>query len=455
MTAPRDLIDAIQVRRRLIEAIRVRLWLRRLERPVAERDLTPVWLFVGPLALYWLVGQLFHEFQLHGINNYLFSADNDRAFRDLVLAHRQPASGYSASAAHPLYVLLLHPIGSVLSRALGRSDLMAGLLICHVAAALGNVFLYRLLRRAGAGKALATGAAVVFALSTTQVAFGSIIETYSFVAAATLGLALLALRSTSPLLIAPAALFPFALNLTLAPYSLLCAPVVWLGRLRLARWARVTLVFLVVTVALGFGALLLQHLRYPETNFFNKDAYQGYYVDYVHVPKTAEWFRNRVHELVVSFAAFAVVAPRPFLIPGHDRTTTFEWDTLSTYSPLGWVVAIAWCALLLAATFANLRWLPRATRERRALLALCAGWMAGAFGLFFVFGHLMMLHAAFWTAHLVLWVGLGLDTLVKNVRLHRHARPIAIALVVLFALGQAQFVMTLVRNYHSGPLLTL
>jgi hypothetical protein len=443
------------------DAIRVRACLWRLERPLAPRDTIPRWLFVGSFLLYLLVGQILQQFHAHDVDNYIFGADTHRAMTDLVQSHRQPSSGFAVSSAHPLFVLLLNPVAAVLARLLGGADLLAGLLLTHAAAATANVLLYVLLRRSGSPRALAAAMALVFALSTTQLLFGSIVETYSFIPVATLGLAWIATNSSSPWVTAPFALVPFGLNVTLAPYSLFCPPLLWLFRLRFGRWLRTTVAFLLGVSALAFVALLLQHYLYPDTNFFNRNAYHGYYDAYVHTPKTAKGFAIRMHELSENFFAFCMVAPRPVLLPGPARQSSFVFDKASTYSNIGWIVAIAWGIVVLAATTANVLTFRRQNARRRALLALSAGWLAGTFGLFTFYGVELMLPSEYWVAHLVLWVGLGVDVLcqwLQTRKVERHlvvapALAVCAALLVLFGLAQAGFVNLLVRNYYHGPLL--
>jgi hypothetical protein len=422
-----------------------------MERPMAARDRAPWLLFLGSFLAYWLVGQILNQFHAHDIDNLMFGGDVSRVWHDLTRSDREPTSGIAVSSAHPLFVLLFHPVATVVSRILGGSDLMAALLVCHAAAALGNTFLYLILRRCGVGRSLAIAISIALGLTTAQLMFGSTTETYSFIPAATLGLAYLAMRTDSPFATAPVALLPFALNVALLPYALLAPPVVWLGRMRLRKWSRTVLLFWFAVLILGVGALLYQHVQYAETNFFDRTA-QSAYNYYIHKSDVLA----RMFELAMFFVAFSVVGPKPITYGDAAHQAGFIHNRLSTYSTLGWLVALLWATVLLAASYANLRMLLRIRREHRALVLLCGGWLLGSFGFFFFYGFEMFLPCEFWTSFLLLWVGLGLHTLLVR---HRSVRTpltmIGVSMLALLVVNQAWFLLLFVRNYYDGPLLSL
>lgn len=435
-----------------IDALRVQLWLRRLDRPVVARDRARFWVFFASLALYWLVGQILHQFRAHDVDNLLFGGDISRVWSDLARSHRQPTSGIAVSSAHPLFVFFLHPVASLLSRILGGADLMASLILCHVAAALGNLFLYMLLRRGQVSRPMAVAVTVAAGLSTAQLIFGSTTETYSFIPAATLGLALLAVHTRSVLPTAAVALLPFALNLTLLPYTLFCAPVVWLGRLRFRRWLPRVLGFWLAVVVLGLAALLYQHVQYPETNFFDPGKWAGYYEGYVHKPV----LKDRTVELGAHFFGFSVVGPKPHFFNDSSRQAFFVHNEVASYSTLGWIVVGLWALLWLSATYANLRSAWRMGRERLALVVLSGGWVLGSYGFFLFYGCELFLPAEYWTVFLLLWLGQGLGALVTlHPSTRRALAGTGLLALALFAANQAHFVWTFVRNYYDGPLLLL
>ncbi len=433
------------------DALRVQLWLHRLERPLAVRDRAAWLLFFGSLVAYWAIGQIFHQFHAHELDNLLFGGDVSRVWHDLTRSHREPTSGIAVSSAHPLFVLFFHPLTALLARVLGGADLMAALLVCHSSAALGNVFLYLLLRRSGIHPPTALATAIAFGLTTAQLIFGSTTETYSFVPAVTLGLAYLALRTSSPLLTAPAALLPFALNLTLLPYTLFSAPVVWLGRVRWRRWVPTVLGFWLLVLGLGLGALLYQHVHYADTNFFSRTAHSAYDF-YLHKPE----LKQRVFALGMFFLAFSVVGPKPVTWDDAARQAGFVHDRLSTYWTLGWVVVVLWASLWVAASYGNVRTLFRVPRQRRAIVVLCAGWLLGSFGFFFFYGYELFLPSEFWTPFLLLWLGLGLHALrTRYPAVRRPLTAIGVLALALLVVNQGRFLLLFVRNYYDGPLLLL
>lgn len=435
-----------------LDAVRVRWWLRGLDRPVVARDRAVAWLFFGSLVLYWTIGQILHQFHAHDVDNLMFGGDTSRVWGDLTRSHRQPTSGIAVSSAHPLFVFFFHPLASLFARILGGADLLAALILCHTAAALGNVFLYLILRRCQVDRALAVAATVAFAGSTAQLVFGSTTETYSFIPAATLGLLFLALHTRSVLLTSPAALLPFALNLTLLPYTLFCVPTVWLGRMRLRRWLPSVLGFWTLVLALGLGALLYQHVQYAETNFFSRAGFSAYDF-YIHKPA----FKDRLFELGVHFFGFAVLAGKPMVYEGDaSREAGFIHNEYFTYSAVGWIAVAIWALLWLSATYGNLRSVLRSSGERRAVLALCLGWLVGSFGFFCFYGWELFLPSEYWTAFLLLWVGLGLHAfLTVHPRARRPLAILGLVGIALLAANQSRFFMLFIRNYYDGPLLML
>lgn len=435
-----------------LDAVRIKWWLRGIERPVVARDRAVAWLFLGSLALYWTIGQIFHQFHAHELDNLLFGGDTARVWADLTRSHRQHTSGIAVSSAHPLFIFFFHPPAALLARILAGADLLAALLICHSVAALGNVFLYLILRRCEVARGLAIATTIAFAGSTAQLVFGSTTETYTFIPAATLGLAWLALHTRSVWLASPFALLPFAINLTLLPYTLLCVPTVWFGRMRLRRWAPAVLGFWALVLVLGLGALLYQHVHYAETNFFDWGAFTAYDF-YVHKPV----FKERVIELGVHFFGFSVLGGKPMAHEGDAaREAGFIHNEYFTYSTVGWIAVAIWALLWLSASYGNLRGFLRSSGERRAVTVLCLGWLLGSFGLFCFYGWELFLPSEYWTAFLFLWVGLGLHALVS---IHPHVRrPLAILGLIgiaLLAANQGRFLMLLIRNYYDGPLFSL
>jgi hypothetical protein len=254
------------------------------------------------------------------------------------------------------------------------------------------------------------------------------------------------------LLASPFALLPFAINLTLLPYTLFCVPTVWLGRMRLRRWAPAALRFWFLVVLLGAGALLYQHVHYAETNFFNWGSFAAYDF-YVRKPD----FKARLIELGVHFFGMSVLAGRPMAYEGDaNREAGFVYNEYSTYSTVGWIAVAIWALVWLSASYGNLRSVLRADGERRAVLALCLGWLVGSFGLFCFYGWELFLPSEYWTAFLLLWTGLGLHAVMTlHPRMRRPLAVVGLLGLALLAATQVRFFSLFIRNYYDGPLLML
>lgn len=144
---PRDRTMLFALSHAVSDLIRIGLWQVNLRRPVRPRDRIPYVLFTSVFLVYSCLGELINEFGGFKGYNYFFNADCPRVLSDMARSHLGSTSGPAASAAHPLFVLFSNLPTAVLSRALGRSDQTAALLVCHGAAALAVVLFYLVLRQ--------------------------------------------------------------------------------------------------------------------------------------------------------------------------------------------------------------------------------------------------------------------------------------------------------------------
>jgi hypothetical protein len=160
---------------------------------------------------------------------------------------------------------------------------------------------------------------------------------------------------------------------------------------------------------------------------------------------------HRATVLVTHFFAFSIVAPRPLLTGPPDTMTTFMWEEknrLAHYDAFGSVVVAIWCALVLVATFSNVRAFFRSDGTARARIAFLSGWLLGTLGLFWYFGDDLLLYSPLWTFHWVMWVVLGLVPLARATD-HRAPwfRIGGLTFVAMLALNNAVFVKRMVLQH--------
>jgi hypothetical protein len=134
-------------------------------------------LFVFFGALYFGWGITLEREGAFNYQNALLSADHTRVIGDLTDVNAK----HSRTDVHPLFVLLLNPVGVVLSKALG-SRLTAAVLMSSVAGALCVVMAGAFLRRAGLRGFHATAFAAMLGFSATHIFFASTPETWIFAA---------------------------------------------------------------------------------------------------------------------------------------------------------------------------------------------------------------------------------------------------------------------------------
>ncbi|HEX3595997.1 MAG TPA: hypothetical protein VHU80_12885 [Polyangiaceae bacterium] len=420
-----------------------------LERAAATRDLVPRILFATTFFAYFSIGGYIDGHGVFKENNHFFNGDSERAIHDLLPTIRMPSQ--VISLGHPLLAILVDPFVQAFALVLRGSGNLPVLLACHVAGALAAVLAYLVFRRLDAPRALAAGAAVIYGFSCSELVFGSIAETFAFVALALTASVLVAVRTTNPLANVLVQVTAFGTNAALAPHSLLCAPVLWFPRLRFGRWLRTTLIFVVLLAVTILVLARLQELFYPGTGYFFQRNGAEAYSRWASLPKTKEQILHRGAELASHFFAFCVVAPRPLLTEPPDSITTFMWEQkrlIAHYDVLGAIVASAWCLLLLAATAANVRAFFLGDATTRARILFFAGWLFGTFGLFAYFGDDLLLYSTLWTFHLVAWVVLGLTALGPP--LERRAgwfKIAAFSFVALLVLNNGVFVHRMISQH--------
>ncbi|HEX4335661.1 MAG TPA: hypothetical protein VH062_07075 [Polyangiaceae bacterium] len=428
--------------------------IRALESSRATRDVAPRVLFTASFVAYFSVGWALERRGAFAGNNLLFQADCVRAISDMLAGPSETPSNVIA-LGHPLLAILVNPFAVAIHLVLGEPGDLPVRLLCNGAAALAAMLSYRVFCELGAPRRLAGAAATVYALSSSELVFGSMPETFGFVPLALTASVFVALRSVRPFENALVQITAFGLNTALAPHSAFCAPVLWFPRLERWRWVRTTGAFLVALAAVTVVLAKLQELLYPGVGyFFQKHGIEAY-SRWASMPVTRAALLERGAELTAHFFVFSVVAPIPLLT--SDGMTTFmavQTKTLAHYDVLGGAVAVGWCLAALVATVSNVYSFVTGDTTVRARLVFFAGWMFGTFGLFGYFGDDLHLYSTLWTFHWVAWIVMGLTPLVRRIRGGEgRARWLDVALLTfvgLFALNEAVFVHRMIEQHGSA-----
>ncbi|HVW28697.1 MAG TPA: hypothetical protein VHC69_25200 [Polyangiaceae bacterium] len=417
-----------------------------LQRPVEPRDRAPRLLGWLAFLVYFAIGSKIERAGAFNGDNYFFNADCVRVVANVFRADQV---FLSAVAGHPLIAILVSPLVAVLRLVLTGTGNLPERLLCHAAAAGAVALAYRVYRAFGASRALSTWGALVYGASCSELVLGSIIETFAFVSLTLTASVLVAERTDRVLGNALASVATFGVNAALVAHALFAPPLLWLGRMRFARWAPRVLLFVVLAVALALAVAKIQELVYPGVGFFfQKDAVTEYHPWWA-IPDTRSAVSFRASRLVPHFFAYSIVAPSPLYSSDSAKMTTFmQADRLASYDVFGKAVVTQWIVLALIAAVNNVRSLFLGDGVERSRVVLLVGWLLGAFVLFMVFGDDLLLYSSLWTFHLVTWVVLGMRRFVGSGGAQkRWAISVGFAFAAALAANNAVFVVRMLAPY--------
>jgi len=395
---------------------------------------------LGFFALYLGWGLAFHlrSPRLFYYLDEAFDADIPSRIIDLT----RPQGPHLRAQFHPLFVLLLNPIGVALRaglRGLGveASGRVAAIALSATAGGGGVAVFSVLLRGLGLASLRVVLWSLVFGLSASQFVFGSVPESWIFSGLSLLVLFALGTRPRPPrdgLVVAGTAAFGMALT-NLAAAVLVRAR--WLvsegrvGRL-VGGLARYLLLVLLATALLS----ALQSVVYPGASPF-------YRADPLAREDRQSFVRNfelaeRTGDLLAHLFFFSLTAPRLLVTEtGTPRTTVdFPDPSLAALRPEGAVHAVLWTALLFLAGWGLLR-----MREPLPLALLL--WLALQAALHLVFGTSLFLYSCQWTFAVVALVAVGTDRLSPP----RALDASLLALVGLQALANTAFLLEILRVF--------
>lgn len=383
-------------------------------------------LFFG---FYVTVGEALAPSRLYGRADLVLGTDVPRVIADLT---RFEANHYRTKV-HPLFVILLNPLGLLLKQLIGTPRL-AAIALSSAFAALGGALFHELLRRFGVGAPRAALWTLLFGLSASQLFFGAVPETYAFSGASLLVLFVLfaAGHATGWRLVA-AGVFSFGMTVT----NLVVA--VWLRARALGGsggpWAliprllRYTLAVVGITTALA----ALQAWHYPRAKLFFGPAALQEETQYAFLPGSLRDLGRRAADLGANAALFNLAAPTLRVDKRGQRhpKTSFAHPSAGALRPAGAVHAVLWLALLAMAGV----WAARQRLDREPQARALLGCLVFELALHFLYGETLFLYSCHWT-----FATLGLAALaVEHWQGARPGRalPTAAALATLITLQAA------------------
>jgi hypothetical protein len=376
-------------------------------------------LFLAFAALFLGVGQEFVETRVYETEADLFSADVRRVVHDIA----RGAGRHYRTKVHPLFVLFLNPLGSLLKEVIGRPRL-AALLLNAAAAAAGVVLFRELLIRLRVGRGRSTLWSVLFGLSASQVFFGAFPETFAFSGASLLLLfVVFAAPRTAWARSLAAALVSFGVTTTnLAAGAFLAWSRRPEGMSRPRAVVRVA-VFASVVVALAAGLSVVQKRVAPGAELFFLPTSLGEEASYVVWPRDVASAVRRAGDLAESFLFSSLLAPRLLV----ERPEGLPRVRFGSWRSVGWPHAALWVALLGVAACGLSRTRPAGPVLRALLL-----WIAFCALLHSVYGEPFFLYSCHWTFAVLAVAAVGVEAGCPA-----RARPVVPVLLAAMAGLQA------------------
>jgi hypothetical protein len=375
------------------------------------------------LTLHLRVPRLFARLDL------VFDADVPSRIIDLT----RVGGAHYRTQVHPLFVLVLNPLGLLLRaalRALGiePSGRLAAMLLTSAAAAAGVTLLFLWLRRASAGGSSLLWA-LLFGFSASQMVFGALPETGVFS-----GLSLIAVffvvsdpgRSAASRLAVSIACFGMALT-NLGAVFTARAEALWNQGWRRAVGAAAALVVLTVVATAPLAALQLW--IYPRTVAFYdwsglaRDDHMSFYR-----PSSVGDGLFHLVDLGAHLVLFNLAALH-LEVHGEPGNPTLDFPRASwgAFRPAGLAHAGVWIAILASAVFG----LISSRRGLKGPIRAVFLWLAMNAALHSVFGLSLFLYSCQWTFAVVAFAALGAETWAGEAVARRQLVERALALVVV------------------------
>lgn len=390
-------------------------------------------LFAAFLLLYLAIGLAFSPGRVFGRADLAFGADVPRVIADLT---RYDANHYRTKV-HPLFVILLNPVGLALKELIGFPR-VAAILMNSAFGAFAVALFRRLLVRLEVRDPFAILWTALFGLSASQIFFGSIPETYASSGASLLLLfVLFAGGAASGLRFVAVSVFSFGMNIANLAVSLTLRALAleWADRRealrRLGRHA--------LGVALFAGILSgVQEWYYPRARVFFGPAALEEERTYLFAPRTLGEAASRAADLFANAFLFNMAAPEIAVEKEGHRypVAAFRAPGPGALRPSGLAHASLW---LVALGFASAS-LARRRLDREATARALLACLGLNLALYSIYGESLFLYSCHWTFLVVALAALAVERSARESPSRRRtALAWLAALLALQAVTNASF----------------
>jgi hypothetical protein len=375
--------------------------------------------------VYWVLASIFNRVDFNN-NNVFFAADTHQW--QLRIAS---ADGYlmEMRAIHPLAFLILRPMVFAISFLSGSDLFHSALFLLSLTASSGVFLAWVFIKRAVGNAKYAFLFASLLGISTAQLMFNTVTETYIFSGFLLILFFVLLQKQSSFIWLVLSGVGVFGITISNLVQSVIG---LFLSDLKIKR----ALLFAVSVVAIGAGLSFVNRAIYQNSGLFFRPADYGVESQhYLEIGDAAGWLA-RARLVGSDMFLFSVVAPKPFLQiyhrdDDHSEFPKFNFkqaERLSQFAGTGKIAVWVWLGIFFAAviSFSRSLWQERFTFLNRLGLAFL-GCLAFNFVFHLIYGFEPFLYSADWTYALVFFAAIGLRPLAED-------KWMQIALLILLAL---------------------
>jgi hypothetical protein len=313
--------------------------------------------FLVFFSFYFYISETFARAGFFNKNNLLFEIDASRGVGDMTVFDAY----HYRTTVHPLYVLLVNPVGISLQHFFSSPDDTAAFMT-SIFGALGVLLSFVLFYCYSQKLFPSLMLAGLFGFSSSQIFLSTTPDTSSLAICSVITtyiLFYLSLRSQKcrPAVWILAGLFSFSITITNFVQTLICFLICsYLNQSgkKIIRTLGQGMVFALTVVIIAGMLAVLQKAIYPSTIhfiFFRQFKEETHYASFLifQQPLTVLW------ELFKAFFVINVVAPIPNTIDANLAIPYFSFAKFRGYFPLGWLALAVWLPCLALGVYASLR----------------------------------------------------------------------------------------------------
>ncbi|MEQ9441706.1 MAG: hypothetical protein RIG62_21885 [Cyclobacteriaceae bacterium] len=402
---------------------------------------TLIYLFIGVLMLHT---ERYRSSGIHD-NDLFFQADSHYAVDNLT----QSTSHYKRVHLHPNFVIMFNPIGHIINSVIHQPQLTASI-VCAIFGGIniGLLIYFFTLLKLPHQWSLSFG--IVFGLSSTQLVFSSVPDTYIFSATGVILLLIAGLKKWKIQYWALITVYLLGITITnIVPAVLATFFFVFSGRIQQV-WEQRAKVLQYCTITAGVTIVLslLQKFFFDLWIFsFLQRAPKEQ--SFMFIPHSFPEAMHRVVALAEHFFVFNIIAPLSSLVDHTLREgiqlLSFQNASLATYSTIGSITLLLWLMFLGIGVRLTIKY----KLYQLLFVKACVLILLFHFVLHFLYGDDLMLYSAHWTA---IVFGLGAYILKSSRFFEKHpAIPLVVPVFfcVLLAINDSYLIYDMVMAFHK------